>query len=131
MIAVGTQFPEATITVTREMLIAYAEASGDHNEIHLDEAFALSVGLPNVIAHGMLTMGLTTSVLESWLGRCDAIEEIGTRFTKPVVVPESGTTITVAGSVTEALDDGRFRIDLTVHSGDVKVLGMTRAIVRL
>lgn len=119
-----------TFEITRAMLIDYANASGDQNPIHQDEGFAKSVGLPDVIAHGMLTMGLAASALEQWLGQCDGIEEFGTRFTKPVIVPSGGTTLTFTGQVTSEIEPGRFAIEVTAISNEIKVLGMCRAVVR-
>lgn len=129
-IVVGTEYGPITYPVTREMLQRYAEASGDHNPIHLNPEFAVSVGLPDTIAHGMLTMGLAASALQTWFARCDAIVEFGTRFTKPVVVPESGTSVRFTGKVIEDLGDGRFSVEVTAISADIKVLGMCRAIVQ-
>lgn len=117
-----------TVPITRDMLQQYAEASGDHNPIHLKPEFAISVGLPDTIAHGMLTMGLAASALQSWFGGCNRIVEFSTRFTKPVVVPESGTSVTFTGEVTET-EDGRLAVDITAMCGEVKVLGMCRAII--
>ena len=70
-------------------------ASGDQNPIHQDEAFAKSVGLPDVIAHGMWTMGAAGSVVEEWAGDGGRVVEFGTRFTKPVVVPQDGGAVEV------------------------------------
>lgn len=128
-VEVGSAFGPITYPVTRAMLQRYAEASGDHNPIHLNPEFAVSVGLPTTIAHGMLTMGLAASALARWFGGCDAVVEFGTRFTKPVVVPEEGTSVTFTATVTEALGDGRFAVDITATSADIKVLGMCRAII--
>jgi acyl dehydratase len=126
---VGDVFGPAAYPVTREMLARYAEASGDHNPIHLDPEFATSVGLPDTIAHGMLTMGLAASALHSWFGSCTAVTEFGTRFTKPVVVPEAGTTVIFTATISEDLGDGRFAVDLTATCDEVKVLGMCKAVV--
>ena len=73
-------------------LVAYANASGDQNPIHQDEAFARSVGLPDVIAHGMWTMGASATVVTDWAGDAGRVVEFGTRFTKPVVVPVAATS---------------------------------------
>src|SRR5690242_21446692 len=90
---VGSTIGLVTVPVARETLVAYANASGDQNPIHQDEAFATSVGLPDVIAHGMFTMGAAGSVVEEWAGDGGRVVEFGTRFTKPVVVPKSGGQI--------------------------------------
>lgn len=126
----GDQFPDISFTISREMLIHYADASGDHNPIHQNEEFAKSVGLPDVIAHGMLTMGLAATALEKW---CDGGEvlEFGTRFVKPVVVPTSGTSVVFSGVVTAESEPGKYAIDLTATCEGVKVLGMCKAVVRV
>jgi acyl dehydratase len=112
------------------MLHRYAEASGDHNPIHLDPEFAVQVGLPDTIAHGMLTMGLAASALHTWFGGCDSVIEFGTRFSKPVVVPEEGTTVEVSATVKDDLGDGRYAVEVMATSGGIKVLGMCRAIIQ-
>ena len=100
--AVGDTFGPVTLPVSRETLVAYADASGDQNPIHQDEAFARSVGLPDVIAHGMWTMGAAGSVVEEWAGDGGRVVEFGTRFTKPVVVPADGGGVEVSGVVKAA-----------------------------
>ena len=117
-----------SFVITREMLVEYAHASGDQNPIHQNEEFAKAVGLPNVIAHGMLTMGLAASAVEQWIGRCDGIREFGTRFSKPVIVPVEGTTLTFEGiEVTQA--SGQRIIEVTATSGGVEVLSSCRAVI--
>jgi acyl dehydratase len=131
-VAAGDPIGPVTVPVTRETLVAYADASGDSNPIHQDESFARSVGLPDVIAHGMWTMGAAGAVASQWAGDAGRVVEYGTRFTKPVVVPASGTEIVVEGTV-KAVDEetGRVTVDLTVTSGGEKVLGRCVAVVRL
>jgi len=130
---VGTALPTTVLELTRDDLRAYAEASGDTNPIHLDEAVARSVGLPDVIAHGMLTMGLAGSVVADWAGDPGAVVSFATRFTQPVVVPaDTAAVVEVTGSVTGADADARtVAVDLAVTSAGVKVLGRARAVVRL
>ena len=130
--AVGDQLPEQTFRVTRADLVRYAGASGDFNRIHWSDRAAAAVGLPGVIAHGMLTMALAGRAVTAWLGDPGAIEEYHVRFGRPVVVPDddAGTEVRVAGRVA-ALDGDRARIDLTVTSGGEKVLSLARATVRL
>lgn len=99
-VAVGDVLGPATVPVTRAALVAYADASGDQNPIHQDEMFARSVGLPDVIAHGMWTMGSSCTVVADWVGDAGRVVEFGTRFTKPVVVPEGGAAVEVSGVVT-------------------------------
>ena len=128
----GDVFGPQSVLVTRETLVAYANASGDQNPIHQDEAFATSVGLPDVIAHGMWTMGAAGSVVEQWAGDAGRVVEFGTRFTKPVVVPQVGGSIEVAGVVKAVDEDARrATVEMTVTSGGDKVLGRCLAVVQL
>lgn len=118
-----------TYEVTRADLVAYAEASGDHNPIHQDEQVARSVGLPGVIAHGMLTMALTARAVATWFPGAEVVS-LGCRFTNPVVVPAEGAVaVEVAGEV-KGSGDGLTTVALTVTSGGQKVLGMPKAVVR-
>jgi acyl dehydratase len=132
-VAVGTELPERTFRVTRADLVRYAGASGDLNPIHWSDRVATSVGLPGVIAHGMLTMGLAGRAVTDWAGDPGALVEYQVRFGRPVVVPDddAGTEIAVTGRVAAVLDEGRVRVDLTVTSGGEKVLSLARAVVRL
>ena len=130
MIDLGTQIPERIFWVDRELLKNYADASGDQNPIHQDETFAINVGLPNVIAHGMLTMGLVGTYVADWAGGSANVREFSARFTKPVIVPEGEKVdLTVNGSVAEVLADGVIRLELSATSAAVKVLGMAKAVV--
>lgn len=131
-VAVGEAFGPVTIPVSRQNLVDYANASGDQNPIHQDESFARSVGLPDVIAHGMWTMAAAGSVLEQWVGDGGRVVEFGTRFTKPVVVPEAGGEIEVGGRVS-AVDEQtrRATVELTATSGGERVLGRCVAVVQL
>ncbi len=130
MIEVGTSIPEHIFYIDRALLKAYADASGDQNPIHQDETFAINVGLPNVIAHGMLTMGLVGKFASDWAGGSAQVKEFSARFTKPVIVPEGEKVdLTVSATVGEVLPDGSVRLDLNATSAGVKVLGMARAIV--
>ncbi|WP_369248549.1 MaoC family dehydratase [Streptomyces sp. R41] len=132
-VEVGTELPAQTFSVTRATLVQYAGASGDFNPIHWNEKFAVEVGLPDVIAHGMFTMAEAIRVVTDWVGDPGAVVEYGVRFTKPVVVPndEKGATIEVSAKVGAKLDDNTIRVDLTATSTGQKVLGMSRAVVRL
>lgn len=129
---VGSALPTRTYQVTRGDLVRYAGVSGDLNPIHWSDRIASDVGLPGVIAHGMLTMAFAGQAITDWLGDPAAVEEYGVRFSRPVVVPDddTGTEVTVDGVVKKDLDDGRLQVDLTVRSGGVKVLGQARAIIR-
>jgi acyl dehydratase len=131
--AVGTELPEQTSRVTRADLVRYAGASGDFNVIHWNERVAREVGLPDVIAHGMLTAGIAARAVTSWVGDPGAVVDYHVRFSRPVVVPDddSGAELTVRGRVAAVGDDGRVRIDLTVTSGGEKVLSLARALVAL
>jgi acyl dehydratase len=132
-VAVGTEIPAQEFVVTRADLVRYAGASGDFNPIHWNQRFATSVGLPDVIAHGMLTMALAGRALTAWAGDPAALVEYGVRFTRPVVVPddETGARLQVTGRVAEKRDDGTVRVDVTATSGGDKVLSQARAVVRL
>ncbi|WP_328901745.1 MaoC family dehydratase [Streptomyces sp. NBC_00441] len=132
-VEVGTELPARSFPVTRATLVQYAGASGDFNPIHWNERFAREVGLPDVIAHGMFTMAEAIRVVTDWTGDPGAVVEYGVRFTKPVVVPndDKGAQVEVSGKVGALLDDRRVRVDLTVMSDGKKVLGMSRAVVRL
>ncbi|MEU7224178.1 MaoC family dehydratase [Streptomyces chrestomyceticus] len=131
----GTELPAQTFPVTRATLVRYAGASGDFNPIHWNEKFAKEVGLPDVIAHGMFTMAEAVRVVTDWAGDPGAVVEYGVRFTKPVVVPndDEGAVIEVSAKVAAKLDDQArtVRVDLTATSDGKKVLGMSRAVVRL
>jgi acyl dehydratase len=129
MIEVGTVIEERTFTLNRALLKAYADASGDQNPIHQNEEFALSVGLPNVIAHGMLTMALVGKYVTDWAGGSSKVNHFGARFIKPVIVPaDTDVDLTVTGTITE-VTDRTFSIELTATSAGIKVLGMATAIV--
>jgi acyl dehydratase len=132
-VEVGEQLPNRSFPITRSDLVRYAGASGDFNPIHWNERFATSVGLPDVIAHGMFTMATAARLVTDWVGDPGAVVEYSVRFTRPVVVPDdgSGATLHVEGVVAEKLSDGLVRIDLTARSDGEKVLGMARALVRL
>ena len=130
--AVGDTFGPVTVPVRRETLVAYAGASGDQNPIHQDEQFARSVGLPDVIAHGMWTLGAAGSVVSEWAGGADRVLEFGTRFTKPVVVPATGAEVVIHG-VVKAVDaeSGRATVDVSVTADGARVLGRCTAVVQL
>ncbi|MFJ4838315.1 MULTISPECIES: MaoC family dehydratase [unclassified Streptomyces] len=132
-VEVGTELPAQSFPVTRATLVQYAGASGDFNPIHWNEKFAREVGLPDVIAHGMFTMAEAIRVVTDWAGDPGAVVEYGVRFTKPVVVPndDTGALIEVSGKVAAKLDDNTVRVDLIAMSDGKKVLGMSRAVVRL
>jgi acyl dehydratase len=132
-VEVGDELPSQTFALGRVDLIKYAGASGDFNVIHWNERVATEVGLPNVIAHGMLTMAEAIRVVTDWCGDPGAVVEYSTRFTKPVPVPddEAGAEVVVSGRVIEVLDGDRAKVELTATCDGVKVLGMARATVQL
>jgi len=129
MIEVGMTLPEKVFYIDRALLKAYADASGDQNPIHQNEEFALSVGLPNVISHGMLTMALAGKYVTEWAGGSANVREFSARFIKPVIVPAGEKVdLTVVATVTE-VDGKTVKVDITATSAGVKVLGMAKAVV--
>ncbi len=130
---VGDALPSTTIHVDRARLVQYAGASLDRNRIHWDEPFAKAVGLPDVIAHGMFTMGAAVTLVCEWVGDAGRVVEYGTRFTRPVVVPyESGADLEVSG-VVKVVDpeSRRVTVELTATAAGEKVLGRAIAVARL
>lgn len=124
-------FPERVFNLNRALLKQYADASGDQNPIHQDEAFAKSVGLPDVIAHGMLTMALVGRYVSELAGGSEKVVELSGRFTKPVIVPEGANVdLTVTATVSEVMDN-RVALTLSATSAEVKVLGMAKAVISL
>jgi acyl dehydratase len=131
MTDVGTVLPAQTFAISRADLVRYAGASGDFNPIHWNERFATSVGLPNVIAHGMYTMALAVRVVTDWAGDPGAVVDYGVRFTRPVVVPDpDGAVLDVRGVVAAVRDDGLAEVDLTATVNGQTVLAKARATVR-
>jgi acyl dehydratase len=130
MIEVGTVLEEKVFYLDRALLKAYADASGDQNPIHQNEEFALSVGLPNVIAHGMLTMALVGKYVSDFAGGSANVLEYSARFTKPVIIPNGEKVdLTVSATVAEVAD-GKISLTLSATSAGVKVLGMAKAVVK-
>jgi acyl dehydratase len=129
----GAEIPVISYPVTRLSLVKYCGASGDFNVIHWNERIARSVGLPDVIAHGMFTMAQAGRFVTDWAGPGAFVAEFGVRFSSMVVVPDddSGATIEVSGQVEEKLDGNRVAIGLTARSGGTKVLTRARAVVLL
>jgi acyl dehydratase len=132
-VEVGTELPSLTVGLQRVNLIMYAGASGDFNPIHWNQRFAQAVGLPDVIAHGMLTMASAGRVVTDWVGDPGAVVEYGVRFTRPVVVPDddNGARVEITASVAEKRDDNLVRVDITAKFDDATVLGKAQAVVRL
>ena len=129
----GTQIAPKSYRVTRLDLVKYAGASGDFNIIHWNERVARSVGLPNVIAHGMYTMAQAGRYVSDWAGDPGAVTEFGVRFSAMVPVPDDdqGASIEVSGTVTEKLGDNKVAVELTARADGNKVLTRARAVVRL
>ncbi|MEZ5117365.1 MAG: MaoC family dehydratase [Candidatus Nanopelagicales bacterium] len=132
-VEVGTELPSRSFPVQRINLVMYAGASGDFNVIHWNERIAKSVGLPDVIAHGMFTMAQAGRVVTDWVGDPGAVVEYGVRFTRPVVVPDddAGAVIEVSATVAEKLPDNLVRVALTATSAGQTVLAKAAAVVRL
>ena len=129
----GTALPARTYKIARLDLVKYAGASGDFNIIHWSERVARSVGLPNVIAHGMYTMAQAGRFVTEWVGDPGAVTDFGVRFSAMVPVPDddAGATIEVSGKVLEKLPDNKVIVDIVAKAGDAKVLTRARATVRL
>lgn len=132
-VEVGLQLPELIVRFRRSDLVRYAGASGDFNIIHWNERTALAVGLPGVIAHGMLTMGQAINVVTRWTGDPTSVVDYQVRFTKPVVVPDDGEGVDVvfAGKVSAINEDGTVKVDLSARFDGSPVLARASALVRL
>jgi len=129
-LSVGQELFCAVRTIDRARLVRYAGASGDFNPIHWNDRVATEVGLGGVIAHGMLTMGLGGAALSDHLGDPGAIESYGVRFTRPVPVPDPGEVEVHITGVAGAVEESRYRVDLTVSVEGRNVLGKAQAWVR-
>ena len=128
---IGEIVAEKTYALTRDSLVRYAGASGDFNPIHYRDDVAQSVGLPGVLAHGMLTMGFAIQPVADWIGDSGKILDYQVKFTRPVPVDAAdGASVTVVAKV-GALTDAEVRIDLTVTFSDQTVLGKAQALVSL
>ncbi|MGH3588267.1 MAG: MaoC family dehydratase [Pseudonocardia sp.] len=132
-VADGDELPVLHVRVTRAELIRYAGASGDFNPIHWNERIAREVGLPDVIAHGMLTMALACRLVTAWVGDPGAVVACGVRFSRPVVVPDDGkgALLELSGTVTQRRDDGTVLIAITARAAGQTVLGKATATVAL
>ncbi len=132
-VEVGTSIGSADYPLARLDLLHYAGASGDFNVIHWNERIATAVGLPNVIAHGMLTMAEAGRLVTDWVGDPAAVVEFSVRFTRPVVVPDDdlGAVLTVSGKVSAKSENGTVTVDLRATVDDATVLGKAYAVVRL
>ena len=136
MTSAGDALPPLTVRVTRADLVRYAGASGDFNPIHWNERFAVGVGLPDVIAHGMLTMALAGRLVTTWTGDPSAVVGYAARFTRPVVVPDDdeGVALELTGTVKSVDTEGDARVATVAVTAAVDgktVLGRATARVRL
>lgn len=130
-VEVGTTIGSVTAAFSRTDLVRYAGASGDFNPIHYNDAAAAALGLPGVIAHGMLTMGTALRVVTDWIGDPNRVLSYYVRFTKPVVVPATGTVeVTFAGTVT-GLSDEVATVTIDALCDETKVLGSVSVEVRV
>jgi acyl dehydratase len=130
-LVVGQEFGPVDFQISRDSLVRYAGASGDFNPIHYRDDFALQVGLPGVLAHGMLTMGVAIQVVADAVGGSEKILDYQVRFTKPVVVAAiQGATLSVSAKVAEVLE-GEARLDITAKFQYATVLGKAQARVKL
>lgn len=132
-LSVGDVVASGVFPILRESLVRYAGASGDFNPIHYRDDVAVAVGLPGVLAHGMLTMGLAVQPVVDWIGDPGRVDDYQVRFTRPVVVdPEFGAEIAVSAKVGQLDDEARTaRIDLTVTVNDQTVFGKSQVRVSL
>jgi acyl dehydratase len=125
--SIGQELAPQTFIINREKLVSYANASGDQNPIHQDEEFAKSVGLENVIAHGMFTMALTGRYVSDVARGSEKVKSFSARFTKPVIVPADVDVEIVVSAKVAAVEGNIVKLDVTTSCQDVKVLGMAKA----
>jgi acyl dehydratase len=133
-LAVGDALPPLTVRIDRGQLVRYAGASNDFNPIHWNARVATEVGLPDVIAHGMLTMALAGRLVTDWVGDPGAVAEYGVTFTRVLPVPDDsdGATLDVTAVIGELDAQARTaRVDITAKANGQTVLGKARAVVRL
>jgi len=130
---IGQEIGSTEFLLTRDSLVRYAGASGDFNQIHYRDDVAAAVGLPGVLAHGMLTMGAAVQVAVDWAGNAGAVIDYQVRFTKPVVVDAvDGAVLVVTGKVGEIDAENKVvRVDLEAVFNETKVLGKAQARVQL
>lgn len=129
-LTVGQVVAEKTFEITRDSLVRYAGASGDFNPIHYRDDIAQQVGLPGVLAHGMLTMGVSISPVVEWLGDAAKVLDYSVRFTKPVLVPANSPAMLSVSAAVGAIEDGKARIDITTSFEGNNVLGKAQAWVK-
>lgn len=129
-LTIGDQVAQRNFEITRDSLVRYAGASGDFNPIHYRDDVAQAVGLPGVLAHGMLTMGISISPVIEWLGDPGKVVDYSVRFTKPVVVPADGAAVLSVTAIVGAIEVDRLRIDITTSFSGNNVLGKAHAWVK-
>ena len=131
--AVGDELPPLSVAIDRAQLVRYAGASGDFNPIHWNPRVAADVGLPGVIAHGMLTMAQAVRIVTNWVGDPGRVLDYGVRFTRPVVVPDPGAAVLEITAVVGEVDEvaGTARVDISARFEGQTVMGKARAVVRL
>jgi acyl dehydratase len=132
-VQVGDVLPEIAMTFTRADLVRYAGASGDFNIIHWNDRTANAVGLPGVIAHGMLTMGRAINVVTRWTQDPTSVVSYSVRFTRPVTVPDNdeGSVVTFTGKVAAINEDGTVKVDLSATFDGQTVIARSSATVKL
>lgn len=132
-VEVGAKIGPQRYPIQRLTLVRYCGASGDFNSIHWNERIAKAAGLPDVIAHGMLTMAEAARLVTDWLGDPGALVDYGVRFAKPVVVPDddTGVEVEVSGELIEKLDGNRAVIALAATVDEADVLAKAEATVQL
>jgi acyl dehydratase len=131
VVHVGEEVPNRDFVITRADVRRFAEASGDFNPIHLSDEAAQAAGFDGLVAHGLYTLALATRALTEWAGSLTVVAEIGTRFTRPVVVPVEGTVLTVGGTVLEVLRGGLVRVEFKAFCQGKPVIARARATVRM
>jgi acyl dehydratase len=132
-VSIGTELPALSATLARADLVRYAGASGDFNPIHWNQSVATAVGLPDVIAQGMLTMAVAARMVTAWCGDPGAVLDYGVTFTRPVVVPlDGGASVEVSGTVKDMNSQARTAtVAIVVSSAGQRVFVKSTAIVRL
>lgn len=132
-LSIGDVVAQRSVHLDRGDLVRYAGASGDFNPIHYRDDIAAEVGLPGVLAHGMLTMGLAVQPVVDWAGDPALITDYQVRFTRPVIVdPVAGADLEISAKIA-AIDaeTGTVRADLTVTFEGKTVLGKAQVLISL
>ena len=132
-LTIGQELLTREFKITRDSLVRYAGASGDFNAIHYRDDVAQAVGLPGVLAHGMLTMGAAVQCVVDFLGDSGKVLDYQVRFTKPVLVDAvTAATLIVNATVVEIDEAEKIaRIDLSATADGVVVLGKAQVRVSI